>query len=400
MRAARWTWLAALAALACGPRMETVRVYPAGDPAARRVVRFERTLEVTPPDLFVLRPEEHAGVSVDPRRHLVYAAGRGARLLAIELDRGDVVWEIDLGPSEVGSVPVVSDDGRRLYVGTEDGELLCVDLEGRKIAWRYRTEGTIRMPAVLDGDLVYFTNSHQDVFALAAADGRWRWQYEREVVADVNTIEGRAGLALRRREDEDADNLLYTCFDDGKVVALGARTGEPLWIASVAPPEGGPFVDCDATPLLLEERGEVIVTGRATGVFALGADDGAVRWRFPVEGAGTVARGPGNLLVVTSSLAGIFGIEVGGRLRWRRSVDPGVVSPALVVDDDVFVTHSEIGLLSYDVETGETLAVVRTGSGMSSTPVVDRRTGRLFALSNRGRLYVFALASQPWAVGG
>jgi len=94
---------------------------------------------------------------------------------------------------------------------------------------------------------------------------------------------------------------------------------------------------------------------------------------------------------VTSSLEGIFAVEKGGRLRWRRAVDPGVVSPALVVGSTVFVTHSEIGLLAYDGASGETLAVVRTGSGMSSVPVFDPDRGRLFALANRGSIYVFTV---------
>ena len=68
-----------------------------------------------------------------------------------------------------------------------------------------------------------------------------------------------------------------------------------------------------------------------------------------------------------------------------------MLSPAAVAGGVAFVTHSEVGLLAYDVEDGRTLAVVRTGSGMSSVPVIDRRHERLYALSNRGALYVFAL---------
>ncbi len=392
----RWVLAAAApAAAACVAGERPILVYPATDAAARAVLRFERALPVTPPDLFVLRPEERAGVAVDPGRGLVYAAGRGARILAFDAEDGQVRWEIDLGSSDVGSVPVVSPDGRRLFVGTEDGELIAVDLETRSVVFRYQTEGTIRAPALLYEDLVFFANSHQDVFALAASDGRWRWQYGREVVADVNTIEGRAGLTLVPPATPDAAPVLYTCFDDGKVVALGGRSGEPLWITTVAPATGGPFVDCDATPLYLPEDDQIVVTGRATGVWALGAADGVTAWRFPVEGAGTVTRGPGDVLYVTSSLEGIFAVEKGGRLRWRRAVDPGVVSPALVVGSTVFVTHSEIGLLAYDGASGETLAVVRTGSGMSSVPVFDPDRGRLFALANRGSIYVFTVLDRP-----
>ena len=390
-----------LAGVACGPPERTVVIHP-GERHVVEILDLLYQAQVTLPDLFVLRPDEYAGVAPDPARGLVYAAGREGRLLALAAVDGGVVWERDMGPGAVGSQPWLGADGSVLFLGTDNGELHAIDLEGHESRWSYATEGTIRAQPVVHEGVVYFTNSHQDVFALDARDGRWRWQYSREVLADVNTIASRAGLTVVSRasgnadEQEDAASaegdaavVVYTGFDDGKVVALGGKSGEPLWIATVAPAEGGPFVDCDSTPLFIAERDEVVVTGQETGVYGLAAEDGTPRWTFPVRGAGTVVHGTGNTLLFASSLEGVYAIDPGGSVRWRRQLDPGVLSTPLLVNDVVFVTHSEIGMFAFAAESGELLARVDTGSGMSSVPVHDPANRRLYALTNRGSLLAF-----------
>lgn len=182
---------------------------------------------------------------------------------------------------------------------------------------------------------------------------------------------------------------LFTGFSNGKVAAIGAQSGEPLWIANVAPPGGGDFVDSDGTPLILVDRGELVVTGQNTGVHGLALADGGERWTRPLRGAGSVVAGPRGLMIVASALEGVFALEHGGRVRWRQQLNPGFVQAPLVVGDIAFIAHSNDGLLAYDVETGEFLANLDTGSGISGPPVYDADLSRMYTLSNRGMLVVF-----------
>ncbi|MCY1062256.1 PQQ-binding-like beta-propeller repeat protein [Nannocystis sp. SCPEA4] len=182
---------------------------------------------------------------------------------------------------------------------------------------------------------------------------------------------------------------IFTGFSNGKVAAIGAQSGEPLWLASAAPPAGGDFVDSDGTPLILTDRGELVVTGQSTGVYGLALADGLERWYRPLRGAGTVVAGPRGLMIVASALEGVFALEHGGRVRWRQQLNPGFVQTPLVVGDIAFVAHSDDGLLAYDVETGEYLASLNTGSGISGPPVYDGELRRFYTMSNRGMLVVF-----------
>ncbi len=391
MRTAAWAIAALIGAtsIGCGSREQRrVVVYPEPDSGARLNLTPSLMTQVTLPDNFVLRPDEFAGVVVDPARRLIYVGNRAGSLVALKAEDNTVAWEVEF-PGAISSEGVLADDGALLLLGTDNGDLVAFDLETRKPRWSYETQGTLRnLPVVVEG-VVYIVNSRDQVFALDLRSGAWRWQYDQPYPTDF-TVHGHAGLSHLPAEEGEGAGTLFTGFSNGKVAAIGAASGEALWLASVAP-DGGDFADADATPLILAERGEVVVAGQNTGVYGLGLADGSQRWFHAVRGAGSVVRGPRGLMAFSSALEGIFVLEHGGRVRWRQQTNPGFVSAPLIVGDVVFVTHAEDGLLAYDVETGEYLGGLDPGSGMSGPPVVDPVFGRFYVLTNRGALVSFRM---------
>lgn len=383
--------LACLLALSgCGGDERRAAIFPSEKAGARMNLTPALLTQVTLPDNFVLRPDEFAGVVPDPERRLVYVGNRAGTLLAIRMEDGGTEWETAF-PGAISSQGVLADEGKLLLLGTDNGELIAFDLATRKPRWTYETTGTIRNEPFVRGGTVFIVNSRDQVFALDLATGAWRWQYDQPYPTEF-TVHGHAGLAYHAPEQGDeAAGTLYTGFSNGKVAAIGATSGEALWVANVAPRDGGDFVDADATPLINPEAGEVVVAGQNTGVFGLGLADGNQRWFRPVRGAGSVVRGPRGLMVFSSALEGIFALEHSGRVRWRHQLDPGFVSTPLVVGDIAFITHSDDGLLAYDIETSEYLGGLDIGSGISGPPVHDPVFGRFYAVSNRGLLMVFRM---------
>ncbi|MCA9709891.1 MAG: PQQ-binding-like beta-propeller repeat protein [Myxococcales bacterium] len=376
-----------VALLGCGARDEVELVYPEEGPGARVVMEVEYTRPLTELDNFVLRPDEFGGAAVDAARGSIYVGTRDGYLFALDAVEGEVQWELPMEGAVSGIPVVLPGDDPLLLVGTDNGVLHAIGLDDRKTRWRYETPGRIRNPPVVHQGVVFFVNSRDQVYALDLRTGEWRWQYEQELQTDF-TVHGHAGLTFLASTEEGVElGTIFACFDNGKVVALAAGSGQSLWISSVAPPEGGDFVDCDSTPLVDEAEGTVYVAGQSTGVFALDLAEGSERWRFPMRAARTLVAAPDGALVGSSSLEGVFVLERdGSRLRWRSRTDPGVLSTPVLIDDAVFVTHSELGLLAFDLAAGPLLAQLRTGSGMAGVPIVDPERQRLFALSNRGLL--------------
>lgn len=394
-----------LLATACGPTGRIEVIHPQGSDAAREVYRVAMTQQVTVPDNFVMRPDEFGAVAVDHPRQLVYVGSREGSLLALDMLSGEVMWELSLGGA-VGSRPVLTDlpstptaadpNAARsmLLVGTDNGDEIAIDLERREEIWRYPTDGKIRAAPIVSEGVVYMANSRDQIYALDLRTGGWRWQYDQPLPTDF-TVAGYAGLTLAPSVDGVAPGVLYTGFGNGKVVALDSGSGEALWITSVAPSQGGDFSDCDSTPLVANEGTRLYVAGQSTGVHALSLEDGSVEWTFPVRAAGDIVRGAGSDVVGASSLEGVFALDARGQVLWRAEVDPGVLGSPLVVRNNVYVTHSDRGLLTFDLETGELLARIDPGSGMSSRPVYDSVLERLYATSNRGVLFGLELLDAP-----
>lgn len=396
-------WLAT----GCGARDEVELIYPDESQPARAVMALDYTQTLTQPDNFVLRPDEFGGVTVDGSRGLLYAGVRDGYLFGLDARDGTVRWEQEMGGA-VGGVPVIvegqGDDSSILLVGTDNGVLHALDLDTRETVWSYETPGRIRNAPVVHQGVAFFVNSRDQIYALDLRTGEWRWQYEQELQSEF-TVHGHAGLSFVPAAEEGVDlGTLYACFDNGKVAALAAGSGQALWLASVAPPEGGSFVDCDTTPLVDTDAGLVFVAGQSTGVSALSIDGGEERWSFPMRGAGSLVASPDGALVGTSSLEGVFAIESdGSQMRWRSRTDPGVLSVPVIADDTVFLTHSELGLLAFDLATGDLVAQLRSGSGMGSVPAYDPALQRLFAITNRGMLVALRVGDavdNPWLTTG
>lgn len=390
MKAAGLTALSLLLVTGCAPEERYELIHPAGGDAPRKIFDVAFSQVITPADNFVMRPDEFEGVAVDPGRELLYVGTRAGSLLALSERDGAVAWEKELSGA-VSNVPLVH-ESQTVLVGTDDGALVAIDLETRETLWTHETDGTIRQPPVVGEGVVYFANSRNVVYAVDLRTGAWRWEYERELPKEF-TIHGRAGLAFQGSSEGASSEVgvLFTGFDDGRVVAIDAAAGEALWVTNIAPAGGGDFADVDSTPLVHPGRDELIVAGQTTGIHGLSLEDGSVQWQQRARGAGTVVRGPGDLLLFSSSLEGVYAIEPGGIVRWRRQLDPGVVSTPIVQGGVAFVTHSEGGLIALDARTGELLAQLETGSGMSSVPTHDPQSGRLYAVSNRGMLLAFDL---------
>lgn len=387
---------------ACGnagpPRVEIL--YPARSTVAAQVLILGLSSRITLGDKFVLRPEERGSVTIDEKRGLLYVGGADGSLLALEPELGVVVWELSFSGAMSSSGHIEDDT---LIFGTDDGVLLAIDLETHEEIWRYETDGVvIGTPIVAEG-IVFFANSRDQVFAVELRDGTWRWQYERDFQKDF-TIRGRSGLAFVPVSDGSSEEsgVLYTGFDDGRVVAIGASSGEALWMTNLAPrdaDQSGVFADVDSTPLVDLKAGELVVSGVSSGVHGLSLSDGTRRWTQPFKGGGTLVAGPEDgVFIIASPLEGLAAVERGGGLRWRVDLDPGSYATPTVVGDTVFVANSDVGLAAYDAHTGRHLLRVDTGSGISAAAVYDPREERLFAMSNRGILYGFWVNPEEPAV--
>jgi outer membrane protein assembly factor BamB len=274
------------------------------------------------------------------------------------------------------TVPLLLDG--KIYLGTDDGSLVCLDAGTGKELWRYATRGAIWHPPVGWGELILFANDADHVYALERATGKWRWQYERETPEEY-TVRGHGGVAV-------AGDRVYAGFADGNLVALAAASGDPVWVRSLAASETQ-FVDVDTTPVV---DGEIIYVASASGgVWAIDAKDGSERWRAPITGASGIAM-DGGRLYVTAADEGIHALDLAGHVIWRQGLrGAGDPSEPIISGEYLFFGAASAGLFVVEKRSGKLVQQFNPGFGVSAAPTLGG--GRLFVLSNGGVLYAMSV---------
>ncbi|HET7501850.1 MAG TPA: PQQ-binding-like beta-propeller repeat protein [Kofleriaceae bacterium] len=337
---------------------------------------------VTADRLTEVEPQEFAAASV--YSDTVYTGSASGWFFALRASNGAVRWRKQLGA--VMSAPVVS--GGVLVVGTADGTLLALDSQTGNEKWRYQSRGPIGQPPVPTGDLIVFANEADQVVAVDAVSGKFKWQYKSETPEEY-TLRGHAGVAI----DND---LIYTGFANGILVALRKDTGSVAWSTSLRG-EADRFMDVDATPVVVGDR--VYASSSSGGVYALDKATGLIRWRVPFwdvaqpSSTGNVGgmATDGKTIYVSVADLGTYAIDLAGNVVWRVGAKDGGEPAAPVVWNELLLySLARDGVFVADRRTGETLEYFDPGEGVSSTPTVTA-DGRMFVMSNRGILYAFDL---------
>lgn len=195
-------------------------------------------------------------------------------------------WSVKTGGAVFSSpvaatIPTGGVSQPRVYVGSADSRLYCIDGSSGRVLWRYQTGGMILMgPAV--GDLegngtpsVVFGSNDGRVHCLDAFSGSVKWRYTTR--SDV--------IAPPALADLNADGKLEVAVGsrDGRFYVLDAG-GNALWTASLAEgDDSAPWgiqgaaacgdVNADGLP-------EVVVQSADNNITCLAGADGKVLWNF------------------------------------------------------------------------------------------------------------------------
>ncbi|MFO7946424.1 MAG: PQQ-binding-like beta-propeller repeat protein [Armatimonadota bacterium] len=163
-----------------------------------------------------------------------------------------IAWSTKLG-SSVDSSPAVV--GNRVYIGTADGDVVCVDASDGSELWRQQTGAcVISSPAVSDGT-VFVGSVDRCLYAFDAGDGdmRWRVRTWAPVVASplvsggrvyIGSMDGtftcvqadsgdllwqREGAAISAAAAAHADGEIFYGDEGGTLHACDGSTGEENW---------------------------------------------------------------------------------------------------------------------------------------------------------------------------
>ena len=306
----------------------------------------------------------------------LFAASSNGEVAAFDADTGESRWRQSLDVEIAGAVGA---GDNLVAVGTADAELLVLDAETGDPAWRTRVSSEVLAPPAVGQGSVVVRTADGGVFALDAADGEQRWLYRRNVPA--LSLQGHSAPVL-------VNNGVVAGFDNGRLSALDLVTGNPVWEATVAVPEGRTdlerMVDLDADPVV---RGRDLFAGTYQGRLAgLALSDGQVNWAREVSVLGGLSVDENNLYA-TDDAGRVWAFDRrNGASVWRLDALADIRLTAPVrYDDELVVGGSDGRLYWIDIRDGRLTARYEVGSNaIAAPPLVDE--DKLYVLDLGGRL--------------
>ncbi len=377
-------------------------------PSGAMQVVFTRPL--TAESRSVGEPYERGRPEIDAAHGRIFVGTSDHGLYALRASNGSTIWRFEtLGA--VQSEPLYDPALDVVYFGSNDGALYAVHASDGRIVWRFESGAEVARKPVLAGEMLYFANAADNLFAIDRRSGKGSWHVHRTPALGME-IGGYAGPAFDR-------GVVFFAFSDGHVGAYDARDGSEKWppvdlSAEAEQTQGGEalrYLDVDTTPIPddLGPQGRVIfVASYAGGVYALDEERGApvwkdekatgvtdlTLWREPVHqpSPGSPDFAPGGppvpsrqILLASSGASGLWALEPStGRTLWRLPIPEGGVTASSAISGALLIGTTNYGAFLLSPRDGRPIDGFDLGSGFSQAPGTYGSRG--YVLSNAGTL--------------
>jgi len=316
------------------------------------------------------------------------AAGRDA-VYCFDRDSGKALWKRKVRDLSAGIV--LTDTAA--YVGTDEGEIVALDIVDGTEQWRSTVGGEIlalvAVGEVATGRMLVAHSSSGLLTGLNAEDGSSVWIQEQKVPR--LTLRGLSTPLV-------VDELVVTGFDNGRVMANKLQDGSIVWQEDLVVPTGRSELErlADIDGALAYYRGDVFAASWGGSLGAWSLKKGRSLWRAEIASVTGVAADLRRVYVTDNNNA-LHSLDArSGRVLWKRddlvpedeADDRRVVSTS-VIDGRPLVLDNLGRLYLYERATGELDFATSLSGEFATAPAVDGNS--LLTLSRSGSLALWQL---------
>nr|MDO8115205.1 PQQ-binding-like beta-propeller repeat protein [Candidatus Sigynarchaeota archaeon] len=275
------------------------------------------------------------------------------------------LWTYSTG-SMVWSSPAVT--GGRVYVGSQDDKVYCLNATTGEFIWSYTTGGDVdSSPAVVNGR-VYVGSQDFKIYCLDATTGNLVWSYTTGGGVDSSPAV--------------ANGRVYVGCDNAKLWCLNATTGEIFWNYTI----GSLWQRALSSPAVA--AGRVYMGSSDNNIYCLNATTGASIWNYTtgyyITSSPAVA---GERVYVGSYDFNEYCLDAAtGALIWSYTTGGGVGSSTAIADGRVYMGCEDGKIYCLDAATGAFIWSFATAYRVySSSPAVAN--GRVYVGSYDSKVY-------------
>jgi outer membrane protein assembly factor BamB len=278
-------------------------------------------------------------------------------------------------------------DGDRIYFGSTDSNLYCLDANTGNLKWKYKTDGAVSSSPAIDNGIIYFASHDGNFYALNAASGKQKWIFK------TNGEKRFSGKHLHGQEPADSvfvdqwdfwlsspiayHNKIYFGSGDGNLYALDAARGTQVWkFATDGIIHSSPAI----------AFGNVYFGGWDTYMHAVDAESGKEVWKFQT-GIDTVIHNQtgitgsalisGDMVYFGCRDSYLYALNAKtGNLVWKKFNDRGWISltPVVYGDKLIYASGSSQRLVAVNKMTGDSIYQKQMNTGFFASPTIAGET--------------------------
>uniref|UniRef100_A0A7C5U6X1 Fibronectin type-III domain-containing protein n=1 Tax=Fervidobacterium nodosum TaxID=2424 RepID=A0A7C5U6X1_9BACT len=325
----------------------------------------------------------------DSKNNILYVTA-GEKLYSIGIKDTNYIlrWVLELNTSKDVkekwlSSPVLSNDGKSIYVTDKFGTLYKISSDGKILSLNLPNVNVYSMPAVSKNDSLYFTTTNK--FLVAYESNRIAWQQELNY-----------GTFLSNPVINGKGNIVVT-DSSGIVFVFEGKNQKWAFLLLKDEITGNPVID---------SKDNIYVLTMSNGLYSF-TYDGVFRWNYKIPNFTfiTPVIGPKDIIYIGGSDGNLYSLNSEGIPSWKfKTNGPIVASPIVADSNDNNSNNNSIYLCSTDgtvycLRADGTLKwKYNIGSPIYLSPVLSSN-GLLIVIASDKNIYAIQTASKGLAKG-
>jgi outer membrane protein assembly factor BamB len=315
--------------------------------------------------------------AVDGNR--VYISSGKGTVEALDLASGHEVWKRPLG-TIIGGGP--GSGAGIVAVGSSAGQAIALSAADGKVLWRVPLGGEVLAAPAISGKVMVVHTVDGKLFGLSTVNGEQLWVSDQQVPR----------LSLRGTSPPLIDgDVVYTGFDNGRLVAVTLAGGKAVWDVAVGQARGSSelqrLIDVDSPAVI--DGDDVFSVSYQGRVVRLARDSGNLVWSRDVSSYRGLAIDASSVYVSTSDGEVVKFDRANGTEQWRiKTLARRLLTAPVIYRGRIVLGDAEGYVHWISTSDGKLLAREKIGKRISATPIAAG--DKLLIYTDTGELTAFS----------